>query len=262
MEKKTQYINGKIYSVRSPNSDLFFIGSTTQALSKRMTLHRYKFIHKPDYCGDVKHILCSGDAYIELFELFPCNTKAELDKREGEIIRENKNKCVNKAIITAKVPLEGYLNGKVYTIRSPNTDKIYIGSTILPLARRMALHNSAYKFKKQESNYTSFEIIDFGDAYIELLELYPCDTKIELEKREGKLQRQYKEVCVNKNIAGRNSQEHNKQYYIDHKEKIQEYQLINKDKIKKQKQEYQLINKDKIKKQKQEYHIKKKEVVK
>jgi hypothetical protein len=38
------------------------------------------------------------DCYIELIENYPCNNKAELTKREGELIRLHKNDLVNKKI--------------------------------------------------------------------------------------------------------------------------------------------------------------------
>ena len=82
-----------------------------------------------------------------------------------------------------------YANGLIYTIRSPNTEKLYIGSTCTTLCKRF------YQHKLKCNNYrrggklflSSFEIIMRGDAYIELLEVYPCATKHELLRREGEL---------------------------------------------------------------------------
>jgi hypothetical protein len=79
---------------------------------------------------------------------------------------------------------------------------------------------------------TSYKILEFGDDYIELLEAYQCNSKIELHKREGELIRQYKDICVNRCIAGRTK----KQFYEDNKEKLQ-----------KQQKEYREENKEKIK---------------
>jgi hypothetical protein len=82
-----------------------------------------------------------------------------------------------------------YENGKIYTIRSPHTDKYYICSTIASLKKHFYQHKSGL--------YKSKEIIDAGDAYIELLENFPCKSKNELEKREGELLRQFKNEIVN-----------------------------------------------------------------
>lgn len=94
-------------------------------------------------------------------------------------------------------------NGKIYVIRSKSTDKIYIGSTCRPLADRLSQHKSAFtRYKSGITNFTSSsEILEFGDAYIELLELFPCKTKEELHAREGHWIRTTN-ACVNHRTAG------------------------------------------------------------
>ena len=98
-------------------------------------------------------------------------------------------------------------NGKIYTIRSSMTDKYYIGSTNQKtLAQRLGKHRSNYNdyLKDNTKSYvTSYEILQYDDHYIELLELCPCNTKDELRQREGQLQRQYKNEMVNKVISCR-----------------------------------------------------------
>ena len=87
-----------------------------------------------------------------------------------------------------------YKNGKVYTIRSHQTDAIYVGSTCSPLHKRFSHH-------KTSSNKTSSkQIIDLGDAYIELYEEFPCDNVHQLRKREGEVIRSMN--CVNRYVAG------------------------------------------------------------
>ena len=116
-----------------------------------------------------------------------------------------------------------YSRGKIYIIRSYQTDQVYIGSTIQPLSNRMVTHRGMYKsYKLGGTNYTSsFEVIQFYDAYIELVENYPCNSNEELHRREGQLIRET-ENCCNKNIAGRTKEE----YYgvPENKEKMKEYQ--------------------------------------
>lgn len=94
-----------------------------------------------------------------------------------------------------------YKNSKIYTIRSPQTDKYYIGATTQPLSKRFHTH-------KQKLNCMSREIIGLGNAYIELLEEYPCDTKEQLNAREGVLQREHKANIVNRNISCRTVEEY------------------------------------------------------
>ena len=71
-----------------------------------------------------------------------------------------------------------YNNGKIYIIKSPNTDKVYIGCTINSLNARMTKHKGSH------NNCASIEIIQAGGAYIELLENYSCNTRTELFNRE------------------------------------------------------------------------------
>ena len=149
-----------------------------------------------------------------------------------------------------------YKNGLIYTIRSPHTDNIYIGSTCQRLSKRLYMHRNGYNSHKNGSGkYTSsHKIIEFGDEYIELLETYPCNSKIELHKREGELIREYKDVCVNMCVAGRTK----KQWRMENKERIEQYYEDNKEHIKQYRQQYRCDNKEQIK----EYREKNKEHMK
>jgi len=71
-----------------------------------------------------------------------------------------------------------YRTGKIYAICSNKTDDIYIGSTICSLPERFSGHT----LKKRKC--TSQQIIDYKDAYIVLIENYPCETQQQLLERE------------------------------------------------------------------------------
>ena len=141
-----------------------------------------------------------------------------------------------------------YKNGKIYTIRSHQTDMIYVGSTCSPLYKRLYQHKRNYKnWLNKKYGYTaSYEIVKFDDAYIELYEDYPCSSKRELNQREGQLMRETKN-CVNKVVAGRTD----KEWREDNKEKIKqkskEYYEENQEKLKQYQKEYREDNKEKIK---------------
>jgi GIY-YIG catalytic domain len=163
-----------------------------------------------------------------------------------------------------------YNNSMIYTIRSPATDKYYIGSTTQILCKRFSDHNINYKsYLKGTSNFmTSFKIIELGDSYIELLELYPCNLKAELHKREGELIREHKANCVNRNIAGRAKKEYridniekSKAYREAHIDKEIQYRIDNKDKIKKQSKQYRLDNVEIITKKNKQFKIDNKESI-
>jgi hypothetical protein len=107
-----------------------------------------------------------------------------------------------------------YQRGVIYAIRSHKTNDVYLGSTTQPLHKRLHQH-------KCYNETSSAEILKHGDAYIELVENFPCNSKAELNKREGWYIRH--SDCVNKNIAGRTKQE----WYADNKEKVIEKSRIN-----------------------------------
>ena len=129
--------------------------------------------------------------------------------------------------------MKDFNKGKIYVVRSPSTEDVYIGSTTQPLSIRMGVHRSEYNTCRSKL------IIAFGNAYIELLEDWPCDNIEQLRAREGHHHRTYKN-CINKYIAGNFSKFSNKQEYKS------EYRKNNKDKIKENQSEYYQNNKVKI----------------
>lgn len=115
-----------------------------------------------------------------------------------------------------------YSQGKVYRIISPNTDKVYIGSTTRTLRARFLAHVSDRKHP-DKPQCTSSLLIQSGMATIELLEAFPCASRAQLEHREGEIQKATAN-CINKNIAGKKTEEeradYHKDYYAANKEEI------------------------------------------
>ena len=111
---------------------------------------------------------------------------------------------------------ERYKRGKIYTIRCKYDDSlIYVGSTIQPLSVRMGAHRSIKE--KKVSSLADKVCGDWDNWYIELYENYPCNSKQELEKREGQVIREI--GTINRCILGRTV----KEYHQDNREKITEY---------------------------------------
>ena len=83
------YSRGKIYTIRSKiDPALIYVGSTIQPLAKRWGCHKATSLTK---MNRLLYKTINGEwdnFYIELHELSPCNSKEELCKREGQIIRE------------------------------------------------------------------------------------------------------------------------------------------------------------------------------
>lgn len=130
----TNYANGKIYQIISPNHPLPYIGSTTQPLCKRMAEHR-----SCRNTSSSRVILEAGDAYIELIEEYPCENREQLNKREGEIIRERE--CVNKRV--AGRTKKEY--SKVYREAISARDKVYREAHRETISARMKAYREAHR---------------------------------------------------------------------------------------------------------------------
>ena len=113
--------------------------------------------------------------------------------------------------------MDKYQRGKIYKIISPHDDRIYIGSTTEPtLARRLAGHRADYKrYLAGKHNYvSSFEILQYPEYRIVLVELCPCNSKDELLACEQRHIDLAADNCVNKTnpSTGLTREEYNKQY--------------------------------------------------
>ena len=98
-----------------------------------------------------------------------------------------------------------YQNGKIYKIVNDELGLTYFGSSCNLLHKRLYEHKNR---SNKEYNCTSSKILFTTEfqPQIFLVEAYPCENKLELEKRE----RYYIEnnECVNKNIPTRSQKEY------------------------------------------------------
>ncbi len=112
-----------------------------------------------------------------------------------------------------------YSLGKIYAIRSPHTDLVYIGSTTQKyLSSRFVQHTNYKLHDTRKTLAHSYVVIDFGDAYIELLEDCPCDNKQQLLKREGELIRSTPNSVNHHKLVGLPLKEQKAIYKEEHKE--------------------------------------------
>jgi hypothetical protein len=93
-----------------------------------------------------------------------------------------------------------------------------------------------------------YKILLFDGAYIELIELFPCDSKMALNLKEGEIIRT--RDCVNKVIPGRtravyreDNKESIKQYRQTHKEEKKQYLQTHKESISAYRKQYQQTHK-------------------
>lgn len=114
-----------------------------------------------------------------------------------------------------------YQHGKIYILQSNKTKKIYIGSTTSALCIRLTRHFYYYNQYLKElltgdlvhtHNVSAFQLLEFDDVEIKLLYEFPCKSKKELEREEGKCILKYrethKELCINICVPGRTSAEY------------------------------------------------------
>jgi hypothetical protein len=113
--------------------------------------------------------------------------------------------------------------GYIYKISSPNCIEYYSGSTFLKLQYRFSGHKNIKN--KCKSRY----IIDKGNAIIELIEEYECNTIQDLRKREQQIINQQIEqghILVNINNAYTSLEERKeqqKQWRINNPNYMKEY---------------------------------------
>lgn len=137
--------------------------------------------------------------------------------------------------------------GYIYCIRChEEPDLVYVGSTTQRLCKRFSDHRTNYKLflKGKYHNVSSFKVVKYETAYIELIDTVFFDEKEELRAIEGKYIREMD--CVNTRVDGRTS----KQYYIDNKEKIlqshKEYRDTHKEEIIQKRKDVVLVEKKRL----------------
>jgi hypothetical protein len=94
--------------------------------------------------------------------------------------------------------MPNYAEGKIYAIQSPETDKVYIGSTTQSLNKRFIQHKHD---AAKDSSCKSKELFQYKDTFIELIENYSCKTIEELHAREAEIMKITPNI-INKFIPG------------------------------------------------------------
>lgn len=98
----TNYEKAKIYKLWSPSKNLIYYGSTIQTLTERLSKHKDDYKNKKNLASEL--ILKCEDYKIELLEDYPCKNRQELNKKEGEYIKNAQRgahpliECVNKHV--------------------------------------------------------------------------------------------------------------------------------------------------------------------
>jgi hypothetical protein len=153
--------------------------------------------------------------------------------------------CVSKM-----VKENPYNHGKIYRIVSEQTNDVYIGSTCNSLSRRIYQHKYHYKqwLNKERPQLSSFEIVQYDDCQIILIEDVCCENKNQLFARERFFIESMN--CCNRSIPNRTQ----KEYREDNREKFyiykKEWRSNNREQINQKNREYEQKNKEIIAKRK------------
>lgn len=153
-----------------------------------------------------------------------------------------------------------YKNSKIYLIKNNTNNLVYVGATTeIYLSTRFQKHKSQ---KCSICNYINDPInnTNWNDWYIELYENYACNDKNELNKKEGDIQRLFKNdnnyILINKKITNKQKEETNKEWIEKNKEryleKRKEYRNKNKEIITEKMKEWHKNNKEFLKKKNSE----------
>tara|TARA_R110002110_G_scaffold183735_1_gene390460 strand:+ start:136 stop:576 length:441 start_codon:yes stop_codon:yes gene_type:complete len=143
-----------------------------------------------------------------------------------------------------------YKNTKIYKLYNETGDT-YIGSTTLPLTRRLSKHKSDAKYSSKHTTCVSRELFENNNnVMIELIEDFPCENKDIINIREAEIILSYAN-CINKNLPYRTAE--NKAI------KLQNYGMkyyeMNKDRCKTNNKLYYINNKDKIKERRKRINL-------
>lgn len=113
---------------------------------------------------------------------------------------------------------------RFYKIWSPSTDLIYIGCTKLLLCKRLAIHKHDFKIATNKRRCYSGEILKYGDAKIELIEM------LNFEDRKEALEHERNIIKITPKVINKYGKENTheikeylKNYREKHKEKAKEY---------------------------------------
>jgi hypothetical protein len=143
-----------------------------------------------------------------------------------------------------------YQFGQIYKIWSPSHPEagIYYGSTCQQISTRIAGHRKDYKlYLEGKFHYiSSFNVVKYEDFKYERVCYYPCNSKKELCREEGRHIQGDSKAC-NKYVSGRTQGE---------------YIVECKDRVKKSQKEYRENNKERRNKDQKIYYEKNKEILK
>ena len=142
-----------------------------------------------------------------------------------------------------------YNNGKIYRLVNSVDNEFYVGSTCLTLCKRLYRHKTDAKRRPNVKIYSHLNTIGFENVKIVLIEEYPCNSKMELERKERYWIEQLKPT-LNQKIPTRTQKEYrdanpekiresNANYQAKNREKLRKYREDNAERIREIKAKYE-----------------------
>ena len=191
------------------------------------------------------------------------------------MITKHKEKTFYYNISEKMTNNERYKNAKIYQLIDYTTGNFYIGSTCLPLHKRLHIHKRASKNKKFKNiklyNVFIHDMFDCGQIKIRLIEAVNVETKEQLLREENKhiIFQLDNPLCLNtyrSYVSAEQKKEELKKYMENNKEHLKEcanlYRSNNAERIKAAKKETYAQNSENYAKKAQEYYLKNVEVIK
>lgn len=145
-----------------------------------------------------------------------------------------------------------YDNGKIYRLVNSVDNEEYVGSTCGKLSKRLFVHKCHAKEKIGRRVYKHLNEIGWENVEIVLVEEYPCENKMELERRERYWIEELK-PSLNMCIPTRSK----KEWEAENADRLKEYQaqwrMENAEHLKKEKQRWATENRDKTNEYKEKW---------
>ena len=145
------------------------------------------------------------------------------------------------------------MNGKVYRLVNCVDNEEYVGSTCMPLAKRLYFHKDRAKRDTSRRAYEHLNEVGWDNVDIVLVEEYACDNKMELERRERYWIETLK-ATLNMRVPTRTDKEYRAENADKERERQAKYYANNADKVRETQAKYRAENADKVGERHAEYY--------
>lgn len=201
MPKQTiDYSTGKIYKIISSTSNYVYIGSTTNTLSTRFSIHKAHY--KSGKNKNLSMIFDNNNidnCYIELIKNYPSSCRNELEREEGIEIRKINNDTSTKEIclnynIAGRTQKEYYKDNKQQFVEYYNNHKEKINERKNQKyicecgGKYLRTHKATHEKTEKHQSFINSQIIN--------IELYQT-IKQNIKEREEKVNSLLNQIYVN-----------------------------------------------------------------